>query len=172
MSPEVLAAAAASTGPVNAILRHGPLLIVECGPEAHNIAISKWCREYAAGLRDVLGVDPKALGALSWRLLNRAIYDRVRSCLARGRIVCAVAEEDPTVIIGFAVFEHKPTGLVLHYAHTRKLSRRQGVARAMMEAIERVTGLPVRGAKYTHHTPGGEPLARAFRLSFTPRESP
>lgn len=148
---------------MTALARHGPLLLVLAGPEVHGFVVDTWCKSYETAACALLNLPrPDDLPPGFRRYLCAALYARVKATLARARVLAAVAEEAPAVVLAYVVAEESPAGTVVHYAYTAAPVRRQGVAAALLEACS------ARGGVYTHHTPAAAPLARRFGLTFSP----
>jgi len=145
------------------LARHGPLLLVHAGPEVHGFVVDTWCKSYEPAACAMAGLPkPESLPPGFRRLLCAGLYARVKATLGRARVLAAVAEEAPAVVLGYVVCEEAPAGTVVHYVYVGATVRRQGVAAALLEACS------ARGGAYTHHTSAGAPLARRFGLVFSP----
>lgn len=144
--------------------RHGPLLLVLAGPEVHGFVVDSWCKSYEPVACAALGLGkPDALPPASRRLICAGLYTRVKAVLERAHVIAAVAEEEPSVVLGYVVCEEAPP--LVHFCYVAAPVRRQGVASALLEACK------ARDGGYTHHTQAGAPLARRFSLTYAPRPS-
>lgn len=146
---------------VTTIARHGPLLLVLAGPEVHGFVVDSWCKSYEPVACSALGLPkPDALPPGFRRLLCAGLYARVKETLSRGVVLAAVAESEPTVVLGYVVCEQAPARV--HYCYVGAAVRGQGVASALLGACKAAGGV------YTHHTPAGVPLVRRFGLTYSP----
>jgi ribosomal protein S18 acetylase RimI-like enzyme len=113
-----------------------------------------WVRSFLHAHRHTAAKDAPAVRDTSTRLLQRA------------NALVLADPEDATHVAGYAVFE-RPEGLpVLHYLYVKHPLRRLGLGALLLDAA----GFSA-GGHYTHHTEALEPLARRFRLHFSPRKA-
>ena len=150
------------------IARHGPLLLALSGSEVHGFVVDSWCKSYEPAACAILGLGkPDALPAGLRRLICAGIYSQVKAVLERARVIAAVAEEAPDVVLGYVVADDLGGGLTrVHYVYVGAAVRRQGVASALLDACR------AKGGQYTHHTPAGAALVRRLGLSYAPSKEP
>lgn len=168
------------TGTLTTLGRLGPVVFVECGPEAHAFVVDAWCKSYEPVALEHLGMStPDKLAPVVRKAVCAGLYAKVKAILARPdtRIICGVAESDETVVVCFAVWEPalKDTERIaepelLHYLYVKADMRRQGLAKWLLGYLQNERdGRYVDG--YTHHSPAGATLARDYHLQYRPEEA-
>ena len=78
--------------------------------------------------------------------------EHVDRCLARASTLVAVHPDDPNAVIGYLCHELVKGALVVHWAYTKRLFRRRGIGRLLLETAQPgAAGRPVLFTQASKH---------------------
>lgn len=99
----------------------------------------------------------------AYRAAMRIVVARL---LPRSVVLAAYLPSVAEEVLGYIVFEARPSGLVVHWLYTKQPFRRAGVAKLLLgHALGFAPGLAVR---HSHETDAGRGLALKLKSHFTP----
>ena len=154
---------------LNALATHGPVAFVLAGPRAHGFVVDSFCKSYEPHLLDACGLGKaEDVPASLRRFLLSGLHSRVSRALRHGRLLMAVALDEPDIFLGYALVEESEAAVRVHYVYVLAHARRKGLARALVETA--VGDTPDKARYYSHHTPAGVALTRRFGLLYHPKE--
>lgn len=154
---------------LNAIATHGPVAFVLAGPAAHGFVVDSFCKSYEPHALDALGLPvADEVPASLRRFVLSGLHGRVSRALRRGRLLMAVALDEPDTFLGYCLLEESEAAVRVHYTYVLAHARRRGLGRALLETV--VGDTPDKARYYTHHTIAGASLVRRFGMQYHPKE--
>jgi hypothetical protein len=126
--------------------------------EDTNFILSSWLRSY------------RLSSQFAHRITDAIFYHYhqliVQRILTRSKILIACLPDDPSVIIGYLVYEQYAEQPLIQYAYVKKPFRNEGVLTSLIEAAEIDLEQP---AQFSHMTEASEAIARHFpKLTYNP----